>query len=131
MDLRELATFRLAAQTLSFTRTADLLGYAQSSVTAQMQALEQEFGVPLFNRLGRRITLTEAGERLAEYAERMLNLAAEAHAAVTAEAQISGSPCHAPAARTTEKSSIGGTEASADYPRTRIARAYRSSKPAR
>ena len=91
MDLRELTTFRLAAQTLSFTRTADLLGYAQSSVTAQMQALEQEFGVPLFNRLGRRVTLTEAGERLAEYAERILNLAAEAHSAVTADAQISGS----------------------------------------
>ncbi len=91
MDLRELTTFRLAAQTLSFTRTADLLGYAQSSVTAQMQALEQEFGVPLFNRLGRRVTLTEAGERLAEYAERILSLAAEAHSAVTAETQISGS----------------------------------------
>lgn len=91
MDLRELTTFRMAAQTLSFTRTADLLGYAQSSVTAQIQALETEFGVPLFNRLGRRVTLTESGIRLLEYAERMLNLAAEAHAAVASEAQLSGS----------------------------------------
>jgi DNA-binding transcriptional LysR family regulator len=91
MELRELTTFRLAAQTLSFTRTADLLGYAQSSVTAQIQALETEFGVPLFNRLGRRVTLTEAGTRLLDYAERLLNLAAEAHSAVANEDRTSGS----------------------------------------
>jgi DNA-binding transcriptional LysR family regulator len=91
MELRELTTFRLAAQTLSFTRTADLLGYAQSSVTAQIQGLEAEFGVPLFNRLGRRVTLTEAGERLLDYAEKMLNLAAEAHSAVANEDRVSGS----------------------------------------
>src|SRR5262249_7757663 len=52
---------------------------------------ETEFGVPLFNRLGRRVTLTEAGIRLLDYAERMLNLAAEAHSAVANEERMSGS----------------------------------------
>lgn len=60
MDLRQLATFRLVATNLSFTRTAAALNYAQSSITAQIQALEDELGVPLFDRLGRRVVLTDA-----------------------------------------------------------------------
>ncbi len=48
------------------------MNYAQSSVTAQIQALEQEFGVQLFERLGKRIRLTEAGERLLLYADQIL-----------------------------------------------------------
>ena len=82
MELRQLSTFAAVARTLSFTRAAEELDYAQSSVTAQMQALEAELGAPLFERLGKRITLTEAGTRLVPYAERMLGLAIEARAVV-------------------------------------------------
>ncbi|KEO83932.1 LysR family transcriptional regulator [Tumebacillus flagellatus] len=64
MELRHLNTFRVVAEVKGFTRAAELLGYAQSSVTAQIQALEEELGVQLFNRLGKRIVLTEAGTRL-------------------------------------------------------------------
>jgi DNA-binding transcriptional LysR family regulator len=84
MDLRQLRTFRTAATTLSFTRTAGALNYVQSSVTAQIQALEEELGVQLFDRLGRGIALTDAGVRLLGYAERMLALEEEARAVVAA-----------------------------------------------
>lgn len=82
MELRELTTFRTVAHTLSFTQTAALLGYAQSSITAQIQSLESEFGVPLFNRMGRKISLTDAGTRLLWYADKILDLANEALANV-------------------------------------------------
>jgi len=51
-------------------------------VTAQIQALEAELGVPLFERLGRRVALSMAGRRLLPYAEQLLRLAEEARAAV-------------------------------------------------
>ncbi len=91
MDLRQLATFRAVATGLSFTRAAVELGYAQSSVSAQVQALESELGVPLFDRLGRRVTLTESGRRLLPYAERMLALAEETRGAVVGEVEPMGS----------------------------------------
>ena len=78
MELRQLETFRAVAAELSFTRAATALDYAQSSVTAQIQTLESELGVRLFDRLGRRVALTDAGTRLLVYAERLLSLAEEA-----------------------------------------------------
>jgi DNA-binding transcriptional LysR family regulator len=77
MELRQLATFRLLATNLNFTRTATVLNYVQSNVTAQIQALEEELGVRLFDRLGKRVTLTEVGERLLRYAEQIVDLADE------------------------------------------------------
>jgi DNA-binding transcriptional LysR family regulator len=82
VDLHTLKTFQVAARTLSFTQTAAALHYAQSSVTAQMKALEEAVGVPLFDRLGNRLRLTEPGLRLQGYAARLLALAEEARAAV-------------------------------------------------
>lgn len=49
--MKQLQTFLTAAETLSFTQTAQLLDYAQSSITAQIKTLEQELGVILFERL--------------------------------------------------------------------------------
>lgn len=82
MDLRTLATFRTAARTLSFTRTAELLNYAQSSITAQMKNLELDLGVALFDRVANRIELTEPGRRFLDYAERMLALMDDARGAL-------------------------------------------------
>jgi DNA-binding transcriptional LysR family regulator len=67
---------------LSFNRAARRLNYAQSSISAQIQALEEELDVKLFDRLGRRILLTEAGERLLQYAGKILDLADETRAEV-------------------------------------------------
>ncbi len=82
MELRQLATFRMVAETLSFSRTAQALNYVQSSVTAQIQGLEEELGVRLFDRLGKRVALTDAGARLLPYAEKMLSLSEEARCVV-------------------------------------------------
>jgi DNA-binding transcriptional LysR family regulator len=82
LDLRELKTFRAVAGEKSFTRAANLLHYAQSSVTAQIQSLEAALGVPLFDRMGRQIELTAAGRQLIVYAERLLDLAEEARRSV-------------------------------------------------
>ncbi len=67
MELRQLKTFQTVAQMLSFNRAAEILNYAQSTVSAQIKALEEEFGKPLFDRLGKRIVLTEAGRILLRY----------------------------------------------------------------
>ena len=87
MELRHLRAFREVARTLNFTRAAETLHYAQSSVTEQIQALESELGVPLFSRVGRRLTLTSAGERLVAYADNVLTLVAEARLVVEDSAE--------------------------------------------
>lgn len=90
MELRQLQTFREVAKTLSFTRTAATLNYAQSSVSAQIQTLEEEFGVALFDRLGRRIILTAAGQRLLHYADKICALVDEALVAVPGDQEPAG-----------------------------------------
>lgn len=90
LDLRELKTFRVVATEQSFTRAANLLHYAQSSVTAQVHRLEEELGVPLFDRMGRRVELTLAGRQLLTYAERLLDLADEAKCSVQNDGQPAG-----------------------------------------
>lgn len=82
MDYRQLVAFRTVARTLSFTRAANELRFAQSTITAQIKSLENELRVPLFDRRGGRVALTAFGERLLPYAERLLSLAAEARQAV-------------------------------------------------
>lgn len=90
MDLRQLTTFRELARTLHFHQTAERLGYVQSTVSAQIQGLEEDLGVRLFDRLGKQITLTSAGERLLPYAEHLLKVAEEARAAVSGQEQVVG-----------------------------------------
>ena len=90
LDLRQLKTFRAVASEKSFTRAASLLHYAQSSVTAQVQALEEDLGVPLFDRLGRRVELTLAGRQLLVYAEKLLDLSEEARLAVRNKGELAG-----------------------------------------
>lgn len=74
MELIYLQTFREVAVRKSFTKAADELGYAQSSVTTQIQKLEKEYGVKLFERYGRGLRLTKSGEELFKYAVQMLDL---------------------------------------------------------
>ncbi|MDR3083044.1 MAG: LysR family transcriptional regulator [Streptomyces sp.] len=90
MELRLLITFEKVATVLSFTRAAAELAYAQSSVTSQIRALESSLGTELFDRLGSRIRLTEAGERLLPYARQIIELSEEARAAVADAEEPSG-----------------------------------------
>lgn len=82
MELRQLRTFLTVGRQLSFYRAAETLHYAQSTVSAQIRALEEELGVPLFDRLGKKVVLTAAGESLMQHAERMLAIEEEARSGV-------------------------------------------------
>jgi DNA-binding transcriptional LysR family regulator len=82
VELRQVETFRAVAEELSFSRAAHRLGYVQSSVSAQVAALEQDLGAPLFDRLGRKIALTDAGRVMLRYSGRLLDLTEEAREAV-------------------------------------------------
>ena len=82
MEVRQLQTFCILAEELNFTRTAERVHTVQSNVTSQIKSLEAELGVPLFDRLGKRVVLTEAGRRLRPYAERALAAMDQGHHAV-------------------------------------------------
>ena len=82
MELRQLKTFQTVARLLSFNRAAEILNYSQSAVSAQIKLLEEEFGVPLFDRLGRRVRLTDAGHMLVQYSQKMLDIEKETVAKV-------------------------------------------------
>mgnify|MGYP000161085396 FL=1 len=58
MEVRQLNTLIRAAQFQSFSKAAESLGYSQSAVTVQIKALEEELGVRLFDRMGKRVILT-------------------------------------------------------------------------
>lgn len=77
MNIFQLETFLKIAETKNFTTAGNILGYAQSTVTAQIKGLEDELGCLLFERLGKSIVLTAEGEKLCAYAEKMLQLKRE------------------------------------------------------
>ncbi|WP_433957337.1 LysR family transcriptional regulator [Cytobacillus horneckiae] len=87
METKQLITFITAAENLNFTKTAVMLNFAQSSVTAQIKKLEAELGTPLFERLGKRIVLTEAGHKFKLYADKMIMLDTEAKTAIAEESK--------------------------------------------
>ncbi|MFZ0942595.1 MAG: LysR family transcriptional regulator [Syntrophobacteraceae bacterium] len=91
MELRQLKTFLMVAKLLSFNRAADALNYAQSTVSVQIRGLEEEFGVPLFDRLGKQVVLTEAGQVLMRYAQKMLDIEEETHCEVAGHTLSQGS----------------------------------------
>jgi LysR family cyn operon transcriptional activator len=73
MELAQLKTFRVVAETLNFTRAAERLGLTQSAVSHQIKALETELGEPLFIRAKRGVRLSQAGQVALEYAKRILD----------------------------------------------------------
>lgn len=74
MELRHLQTFITIVELEGFTKAADNLGYAQSTITAHIQILENELGEVLFDRLGKKIVLTNLGKELVPYAKQMLHV---------------------------------------------------------
>ncbi|GJF29089.1 hypothetical protein KNE206_17890 [Kitasatospora sp. NE20-6] len=77
IDIKTLRTFCEVIRTGSFTSAAQRLGYSQSSVTAQMRALERQVGEPVFQRLPNGVRLTTAGSTLRGYAGQLLTLVGE------------------------------------------------------
>ncbi|MBL4786157.1 MAG: LysR family transcriptional regulator, partial [Cohaesibacteraceae bacterium] len=81
LDLDQLRTFIAIATHGSFTRAADAVNKTQSAVSMQMRRLEDRIGKSIFIRDGRNSRLSQDGERLLEYAQRLLALNAETFAA--------------------------------------------------
>ncbi|NMB56219.1 MAG: LysR family transcriptional regulator [Leptolinea sp.] len=83
MDLQQLSTFRVIATVGSFSQAADIMGYAQSTVSEQIKNLESDLHTRLFKRSGsKRVSLTPAGEMLLKYAQKMSNLEDEIKAEI-------------------------------------------------
>src|SRR5688572_9870838 len=87
MELADLTVFRTVVEAGGVTRAAERLHRVQSNVTMRIKKLEEELGVALFAREGRRMQLSAAGKVLLGYAERILSLAEEAR-----EAVVDGAP---------------------------------------
>jgi DNA-binding transcriptional LysR family regulator len=82
MELSDLHVFRTVVSAGGVTRAADRLHRVQSNVTTRVRKLEQDLGVELFVREGRRLQLSPAGTVLLGYADRLLALAGEAREAL-------------------------------------------------
>lgn len=72
MELRHLRYFTALAETLSFTRAAERVHVTQSTLSHQIRQLEEEVGQPLFDRIGKKVVTTEAGELFLGFAGRAL-----------------------------------------------------------
>ena len=90
MEIRNLNAFLKVAASKNFTQAARDLGYAQSNISAQIAQLEQELGVPLFNRIGRQVSLTQFGEELLPYAQELCSTAIEIENLHKSEAFLGG-----------------------------------------
>lgn len=90
MENRNVATFIKVVELNNFTRAAESLGYSQAAVTAQIKQLEHELGSPLFDRIGKRISLTRAGEIFLPYAFNLMKAEDEAIACIREQSDLSG-----------------------------------------
>ncbi len=77
MSDRRLKVFHTVAKLLSFTKAAEAMHMTQPAVTFQVRQLEEYFNTRLFDRTHNKVNLTQAGERVAEYAERIFDLYTE------------------------------------------------------
>ncbi len=100
MENFRLKVFRVVSRHLNFSRAAEELMLTQPAVTQQIKALEDEYGVLLFDRGGGRIRMTLAGETLLPYAERLRSLADEAYSAVASVGGSSAGTLHLGASQT-------------------------------
>ncbi len=82
MDLYKLKSFYTVARLGSFSRAAETLFLTQPAVSAQIKDLEYEYKAKLFDRVGRKIKLTRAGETLINYVKNILDIYEESHSAV-------------------------------------------------
>jgi DNA-binding transcriptional LysR family regulator len=87
MEFNSLKAFIAVAQSASFTEAAERLFLTQPAVSKRIAALEEELGATLFDRIGRTVTLTEAGATLLPRAERILD---EVKASQQAISNLSG-----------------------------------------
>ena len=83
MEMQQLRYFAKAAELGNFSRAAEACFVSQPSLSQQIIKLEQELGQPLFERLGRKVRLTDAGVLLKERVDQVLALLDDAKARIT------------------------------------------------
>jgi len=72
MNTKSLLTFKTILETGSFQKAADKLSYTQSTVTFQIKQLEEEISIKLFEKIGRKMVLTQAGKDILPYVDTIL-----------------------------------------------------------
>ena len=82
LDSRQLRAFATLARTSSFTLAAKELFLSQSAVSHSMKALESDIGCRLFDRVGKKVLLTQAGEQLLAHADKILGEMSEARESI-------------------------------------------------
>lgn len=90
MEIRNLMTFVQVAELNSFTKAAQALDYAQSTVSFQIKQLENELGCMLFERINHTLTLTDKGRELLEYAQKVTKLSDEFRQNMQAKNRVEG-----------------------------------------
>lgn len=74
LNLHQLTTFQVVAKHCSFVRAAEELHFSQPAVSAQIRHLEKTLGVKLFDQIGRKTHLTQAGEELYLYSQKIFSV---------------------------------------------------------
>ncbi len=118
MELRHLRYFREIARELSYSKAAKNLHVAQPALSVRIRDLEQELGVQLFQRLGPRIELTQAGVVLLRHVEHLLD---------GLELAVGGARRAPAAARAPQPGRLGGAAPNTFLPR--VLRKFRTAHP--
>ena len=79
MDVRDLQVFLSVSKHLNYTRAGEELNLSQPSVSVRIRQLETQLSVKLFEQLGKKVALTDAGQLLVPYARRVLTAVEDAH----------------------------------------------------
>ncbi len=91
MEIRNLCAFLKVVSTMNITRAAEALGYSQSNISNQIQQLEEELGIKLFDRIGRGLVLTQYGKNLIPYAEQVIASISALESFMRSDAELTGS----------------------------------------
>ncbi len=90
MEIRNLTTFLKVTELKSFSKAAEALDYSQSAVTVQIQQLERELGVQLFDRIGKNVSITQYGRDFISYARDVVSAVSRASAFAMADSELTG-----------------------------------------
>jgi len=82
MDVRDLQVFLSVSKHLNYTRAGEEINLSQPSVSVRIRQLESELRVKLFEQLGKKVVLTDAGQLLVPYANRVIAAVDDAHHAI-------------------------------------------------
>jgi DNA-binding transcriptional LysR family regulator len=90
VDIRNIQTFLRVAELESFTKAANEMNYAQSTITMRIQQLEGELGVSLFEQIGKKIYLTPEGREFLNYANEILQIMERVHTLGRQNREVTG-----------------------------------------